>query len=51
VLDEDEMTAESMKSEIFALYENREKYVAAMEQAATGDGVEAVMTQIRVLMR
>ncbi len=51
VLDEDEMTAESMKKEIFALYENREKYVSAMEQAASGDGVEAVMTQIKALMR
>ena len=50
VLDEDEMTAESMKAEIFALYENKEKYVSAMAQAASGDGVEAVMTQIRVLM-
>ena len=51
VLDEDEMTAESMKKEIFELYENKEKYISAMENAATGDGVEAVMTQIRVLMR
>ncbi|WP_458406683.1 undecaprenyldiphospho-muramoylpentapeptide beta-N-acetylglucosaminyltransferase [Anaerotignum sp.] len=51
VLDEDEMTAESMKSEIFALYENKEKYVAAMTNAASGDGVEAVMTQIKALMR
>ncbi|MBQ2924228.1 MAG: UDP-N-acetylglucosamine--N-acetylmuramyl-(pentapeptide) pyrophosphoryl-undecaprenol N-acetylglucosamine transferase, partial [Anaerotignum sp.] len=51
VLDEDEMTAESMKKEIFALYENKETYISAMENAATGDGVEAVMTQIRVLMR
>ena len=51
VLDEDEMTAESMKKEIFELYENKEKYVSAMENASTGDGVEAVMTQIRVLMR
>ena len=51
VLDEDEMTAESMKKEIFELYENKEKYVAAMEHAASGDGVEAVMTQIKVLMR
>ena len=51
VLDEDEMTAESMKKEIFKLYENKEKYVAAMEHAASGDGVEAVMTQIKALMR
>lgn len=51
VLDEDEMTAESMKKEIFELFENKEKYVSAMENAATGDGVEAVMTQIKVLMR
>ena len=51
VLDEDEMTAESMKKEIFELYENKEKYVAAMEHAASGDGVEAVMTQIKALMR
>ena len=51
VLDEDEMTAETMKKEIFELYENREKYASAMENAASGDGVEAVMTQIKVLMR
>ncbi len=51
VLDEDEMTAESMKKEIFELYENKEKYVAAMANAASGDGVEAVMTQIKALMR
>lgn len=51
VLDEDEMTAESMKKEIFELYENKGKYVAAMEHAASGDGVEAVMTQIKALMR
>ena len=51
VLDEDEMTAESMKKEIFELYENKEKYVAAMGHAASGDGVEAVMTQIKALMR
>ncbi|MBQ9091187.1 MAG: undecaprenyldiphospho-muramoylpentapeptide beta-N-acetylglucosaminyltransferase [Anaerotignum sp.] len=51
VLDEDEMTAESMKAEIFELYENKDKYVTAMENAASGDGVEAVMTQIKALMR
>ena len=51
VLDEDEMTAESMKAGIFELYENRDKYVAAMEGASVGDGVEAVMTQIRVFMK
>lgn len=50
VLDEDEMTAESMKKEIFALYENKEKYVSAMKHAAAADGVEAVMMQIKVLM-
>ena len=51
VLDEDEMTAESMKAGIFDLYENKDKYVAAMEGASVGDGVEAVMTQIRVFMK
>lgn len=51
VLDEDEMTAASMQKEIFALYENKEKYVAAMEKSRAGDGVEAVMTQIKALMR
>ena len=51
VLDEDEMTAESMKAGIFELYENKDKYVAAMEGAAVGDGVEAVMTQIKVFMK
>ena len=51
VLDEDEMTAETMKKEIFALYENKEKYVVAMEKSPAGDGVAAVMTQIKALMR
>ena len=51
VLEEEEMTAESMKKEIFALYENRVQYLAAMEKSPAGDGVEAVMTQIRALMR
>ena len=45
------MTADSMKAGIFELYENRDKYVAAMEGASVGDGVEAVMTQIRVFMK
>lgn len=51
VLDEDEMTPASMQKEIFALYENKDKYVAAMEKSRAGDGVEAVMTQIKALMR
>lgn len=51
VLDEDEMTPVSMQKEIFALYENKDKYVAAMEKSHAGDGVEAVMTQIKALMR
>ncbi|MGN0136218.1 undecaprenyldiphospho-muramoylpentapeptide beta-N-acetylglucosaminyltransferase [Anaerotignum sp.] len=50
VLDEDEMTPESMKREIFALYENKDSYVAAMEKSRAGNGVEAVMTQIKALM-
>ena len=40
-----------MKKEIFALYENKEKYVVAMEKSLAGDGVAAVMTQIKALMR
>lgn len=51
VLDEDEMTPASMQKEIFALYENKDKYVAAMKKSHAGDGVEAVMTQIKALMR
>ncbi len=51
VLDEDEMTAESMKKEIFALYENRESYIDAMKKSHAGSGVAAVMTQIKALMR
>ncbi len=51
VLDEDEMTPASMQKEIFALYENKDKYVVAMEKSPAGDGVEAVMTQIKALMR
>lgn len=51
VLDEDEMTAESMKKEIFALYENRESYIDAMKKSYAGSGVAAVMTQIKALMR
>lgn len=51
VLDEDEMTPASMQKGIFSLYENKDKYVAAMEKSCAGDGVEAVMTQIKALMR
>lgn len=51
VLDEDELTAERMQAEITALYENKDTYITAMEQAASGDGVEAVLTQIRALLR
>ena len=51
VLDEDAMTAESMKKEIFALYENRDSYVRAMEKSTGGNGVAAVMTQIQALLR
>lgn len=50
VLDEDEMTAETMKREIFALYENKDQYVAAMKKSHAGSGVEAVMRQIQVFM-
>ena len=51
VLDEEEMTAERMKAEIFALYEKRADYVAAMAKSNAGDGVEAVMRQIKVFMK
>ena len=51
VLDEDEMTAESMQKEIFELFANKENYTKAMKNAASSDGVEAVMTQIKALMR
>ena len=51
VLDEEEMTAERMKAEIFALYEKRADYVAAMAESDAGDGVEAVMRQIKVFMK
>lgn len=32
------------------MYENKEKYVVAMEKSPAGDGVAAVMTQIKALM-
>lgn len=51
VLDEDALTPETMQRELFALYENRETYVAAMENSRGGNGVDAVMTQIKALMR
>ncbi len=51
VLDEEEMTAERMKAEIFALYEKRADYVAAMAESNARDGVEAVMRQIKVFMK
>lgn len=51
VLEEEEMTPETMKAEIFTLYENKERYVAAMEKSHAGNGVEAVMRQIQVFMR
>ncbi|MDO4531909.1 MAG: undecaprenyldiphospho-muramoylpentapeptide beta-N-acetylglucosaminyltransferase [Bacillota bacterium] len=51
VLNEEEMTAETMKAEIFDLYENRGRYVSAMEESNADGGVEAVMTQIKVFMK
>ncbi len=51
VLEEEQMTAESMRKEIFALYENKDQYIAAMEKSPAGDGTVAVLTQIRALLR
>ena len=50
VLEEENMTAETLKKEIAALYVNREQHIAAMRQSNAAGGTEAVMRQIRVLM-
>lgn len=46
VLDEDEMTPESMEASVRALFENKDTYIHAMEQASAVSGVDAVMAQI-----
>ena len=47
VLPEEDMTPETMERSVRELFENREKYIQAMEQAGQVSGVEAVMAQIR----
>lgn len=46
VLDEEEMTPESLTKAIFEVYENRGKYRTAMENSELNDGVLAVMRLI-----
>lgn len=47
VLPEEEMTAESMKENIFTLYEKRDSYIQAMEKSGFTDGIASVMEQIK----
>lgn len=48
VLDEDTMTHEILVKEIKSLYENRQKYIDAMEKRTVTNGIEAVMDLIRL---
>lgn len=47
VLEEEELTRESLISHIYELYENRETYKTAMQTAMDTSGTEKVMEQIR----
>lgn len=50
VLQEENLTAETLIEEIMALYENRQVYIDTMEKCRTKDGLHAVMQQIRRVM-
>ncbi len=50
VLQEEDLTAETLINEIMALYENRQVYIDTMEKCRTKDGLQAVMQQIRRVM-
>lgn len=51
VLREEDLTPAAMRENILALHENRGKYTEAMKNCNAADGAEAVMTQIKCLMR
>lgn len=51
VLREEDLTPAAMRENILALHENRGKYTEAMKNSNAADGAEAVMTQIKCLMR
>lgn len=51
VLREEDLTPATMRENILALYENRKEYTEAMKNSNAADGAEAVMTQIKCLMR
>ena len=46
VLEEEELTAETLLQAVKSTYGERGKYIAAMEQSSAGNGVEAVMRLI-----
>lgn len=50
VLQEENLTAETLIQEIMELYENRQVYIDTMEKCRTKDGLQAVMQQIRRVM-
>ena len=47
VLFADEVNAESIANELLDLYQNRERYLAAMQNAEGVDGTEAILNLIR----
>lgn len=48
-LEEEQMTAQTLVEEITKVYDQRDKYIQAMEQSALSNGVEAVLKLIREL--
>ena len=49
ILPEEELTGEAMVANIQTLYENRAKYISAMEKDGASHGVSAVMAQIKTV--
>ncbi len=47
MLEQEQMTADTLLEAVFQVYENRAQYVKAMEQAPNADGTKAVLAAIR----
>ncbi len=50
-LEEENMTVETLVTQLFQVYEKRNDYMKAMEQSAQGNGVEAVLKLIQELAK
>ncbi len=51
VLEEEKLTAETLSEAVNALYDDREKYISAMEDAPSVDGTEKICEMIKEYLR